>query len=60
MNKTKREKIFELLRQSNPKPTTELSYRSNYQLLIAVILLVMLLLLMLLCGLGLYSGLALL
>ena len=26
------------MRQSNPKPTTELSYRSNYQLLIAVIL----------------------
>lgn len=38
MNKTKQLKIFELLRQNNPKPTTELNYRSTYQLLIAVIL----------------------
>ena len=38
MNQSKRIKIFELLRQNNPKPTTELNYRSIYQLLIAVIL----------------------
>lgn len=38
MNKTKRLKIFKLLRQNNPKPTTELSYHGSYQLLIAVIL----------------------
>jgi len=38
MNKTKRLKIFELLKQNNPKPTTELNYQNNYQLLVAVIL----------------------
>ena len=38
MNKTKRTEIFERLKNANPNPTTELEYRSPFELLIAVIL----------------------
>ncbi|WP_018625598.1 endonuclease III [Kangiella aquimarina] len=38
MNKTKRQEIFERLRDNNPNPTTELEYNSTFELLIAVIL----------------------
>ena len=38
MNKHKRSEIFARLRQQNPKPTTELQYRTPFELLIAVIL----------------------
>ncbi len=38
MNKTKRIKIFEILREINPEPTTELVYSSPFELLISVIL----------------------
>ena len=38
MNKDTRAKIFTRLRKHNPKPTTELVYRSHFELLIAVIL----------------------
>ena len=38
MNKTKREQIFTRLREANPAPTTELDYRSPFELLVAVIL----------------------
>ena len=38
MNRDKRQRIFERLRQANPHPTTELEYESPFQLLIAVIL----------------------
>ena len=38
MNGEKRRQIFERLRGSNPHPSTELEYRSVFQLLIAVIL----------------------
>jgi endonuclease-3 len=38
MNKQKRVEIFTRLQQQNPTPTTELNYRSNFELLIAVIL----------------------
>lgn len=38
MNKLKRRLIFERLRAANPAPTTELVYRSSFELLIAVIL----------------------
>jgi endonuclease-3 len=38
MNKTKREEIFRRLRKANPEPTTELSYGSPFELLMAVIL----------------------
>ena len=38
MNKAKRQQIFERFRNENPKPTTELNYSSNFELLIAVIL----------------------
>jgi len=38
MNAGKRREIFERLRASNPSPTTELAYRSPFELLIAVIL----------------------
>jgi len=38
MNKTKRQTIFERLRNENPNPTTELEYTSPFELLIAVIL----------------------
>lgn len=38
MNKEKRSQIFEILKKNNPKPTTELKYSSDFELLIAVIL----------------------
>ena len=38
MNKEKRSKIFEILKRHNPKPTTELKYQSDFELLISVIL----------------------
>ena len=38
MNGEKRAKIFKRWRKLNAKPTTELKYRSNFQLLVAVIL----------------------
>lgn len=38
MNKEKRAQIFERLRAANPSPTTELVYRSPFELLVAVIL----------------------
>lgn len=38
MNKQKRHEIFSRFRQQNPHPTTELVYRSPFELLIAVIL----------------------
>ena len=38
MNRTKRAAIYERLKSANPHPTTELEYRSPFELLIAVIL----------------------
>ena len=38
MNKAKRTEIFSRLRAANPEPTTELVYRTSFELLIAVIL----------------------
>ncbi|MCG7875985.1 MAG: endonuclease III [Candidatus Thiodiazotropha taylori] len=38
MNKLKRQAIFERLQADNPDPTTELSYNSPFELLVAVIL----------------------
>ena len=38
MNASKRQAIFERLRAANPKPTTELVYRTPFELLIAVVL----------------------
>ncbi len=38
MNRDKRRAIFERLRDANPQPTTELNYRTPFELLIAVIL----------------------
>ena len=38
MNPATRRKIFERLRSANPQPTTELVYRTPYELLIAVVL----------------------
>lgn len=38
MNKEKRTRIFDTLRKQNPAPTTELVYKSPFELLIAVIL----------------------
>ena len=38
MNKNKRQIIFSRLAKQNPNPTTELIYKSNFELLIAVIL----------------------
>ena len=38
MNPRKRRAIFERLRAANPRPTTELSYRTPYELLVAVVL----------------------
>jgi endonuclease-3 len=38
MNKAKRQQVFERLRTANPAPTTELVYRSPFELLVAVIL----------------------
>ena len=38
MNKTKINKIFEIFQKNNPNPTTELYFKSNFELLVAVIL----------------------
>ena len=38
MNNAKRREIFERLRRENPQPTTELRYRTPFQLLVAVML----------------------
>jgi endonuclease-3 len=38
VNKTKRREIFERLRAASPAPTTELVYRTPFELLVAVIL----------------------
>ncbi len=38
MNKQKRQAIFERLQTANPNPTTELNYRTPFELLVAVIL----------------------
>lgn len=38
MNKEKRTRIFNFLREQNPSPTTELVYQTPFELLIAVIL----------------------
>lgn len=38
MNPQKRREIFTRLRAANPSPTTELEYKSDFQLLIAVLL----------------------
>ncbi|MEW8585359.1 MAG: endonuclease III [Candidatus Thiodiazotropha sp.] len=38
MNRQKRQAIFERLQANNPNPTTELSYESAFELLVAVIL----------------------
>ena len=38
MNKLKRQEIFTRFRNENPKPTTELKYDSDFELLVAVIL----------------------
>jgi len=38
MNREKRGEIFSLLKKNTPNPTTELIYRSSFELLIAVIL----------------------
>jgi len=38
MNQIKRRQIFQRLQQQNPEPTTELHYRTPFELLIAVIL----------------------
>ncbi len=38
MNPQKRQEIFERLRAANPNPTTELQYRTPFELLVAVIL----------------------
>ena len=38
MNPQKRRAIFERLRAANPKPTTELVYRTPFELLVSVVL----------------------
>ncbi len=38
MNPTKRQEIFARLRAANPSPTTELEYRTSFELLVAVVL----------------------
>jgi endonuclease-3 len=38
MRKQDREEFFRRLKEINPRPTTELEYRSNFELLVAVIL----------------------
>jgi len=38
MNPLKRRKIFERLRSANPNPTTELAYRTPFELLVSVVL----------------------
>ena len=38
MNPQKRRQIYERFRAANPNPTTELKYRTPYELLVAVVL----------------------
>ncbi len=38
MSPEKRRKLFERLRSANPKPTTELAYRTPFELLVSVVL----------------------
>ena len=38
MNASKRREIFERFRSANPNPTTELNFRNNFELLVAVVL----------------------
>ena len=38
MNPRKRAEIYRRFRAANPKPTTELKYRTPYELLVAVVL----------------------
>ena len=38
MNPAKRREIYERFRAANPNPTTELRYRTPYELLVAVVL----------------------
>src|SRR5436853_345136 len=38
MNPQKRRKIFERLRSANPNPTTELAFRTSFELLVSVVL----------------------
>ena len=38
MSPEKRDKLFERLRSANPKPTTELAYRTPFELLVSVVL----------------------
>ncbi|MDE2345864.1 MAG: endonuclease III, partial [Gammaproteobacteria bacterium] len=38
MNPEKRAAIFARLKRANPKPTTELAYRTPYELLVSVVL----------------------
>ena len=38
MSPEKRRKLFERLRSANPKPTTELTYRTPFELLVSVVL----------------------
>jgi endonuclease-3 len=38
MNAAKRQEIFSRLKAANPRPTTELAYRSPFELLVAVVL----------------------
>jgi endonuclease-3 len=38
MNPTKREQIFQRFQRANPDPTTELAYRTPFELLVAVVL----------------------
>ena len=38
MNAEKRRQIFEILKSTNPRPTTELVYHSNFELLVSVVL----------------------
>ena len=38
MNPENRRKLFERLRSANPKPTTELAYRTPFELLVSVVL----------------------
>ena len=38
MNKDKIVKVFKILRDADPEPVTELTFKSHFQLLIAVIL----------------------
>lgn len=38
MNKARRTAFFERLREANPRPTTELAYRTPFELLVAVVL----------------------